>query len=174
MGLSDSRLSIVTALSGFALIRFPTRRCRLRWTEPGLSGCADALSLPAAALYTVPAVRILSRCIPVRGRLRLQGTGSPLEKLQLNWRNRCGYDDAEMAFTSVAARKFASPSCQQVRALSSASPDQVARGGRGPGYRVSESLPELIPFIQQVHQHHFERTACPNTSDAPPQTPCPP
>src|SRR5439155_18547254 len=30
-----------------------------------------------------------------------------------------GYDDAEMAFTSVAARKFASPSCQQVRALSS-------------------------------------------------------
>src|SRR5215470_10880811 len=30
-----------------------------------------------------------------------------------------GYDDAETAFTSVAARKFASPSCQQVRALSS-------------------------------------------------------
>src|SRR5436309_15551580 len=30
-----------------------------------------------------------------------------------------GYDDAVTAFTSVAARKFASPSCQQVRALSS-------------------------------------------------------
>src|SRR6266704_1318481 len=30
-----------------------------------------------------------------------------------------GYDDAETAFTSLAARKFASPSCQQVRALSS-------------------------------------------------------
>src|SRR6266571_6213404 len=30
-----------------------------------------------------------------------------------------GYDDAVTAFTSVAARKFASPSCQQLRALSS-------------------------------------------------------
>ncbi len=30
-----------------------------------------------------------------------------------------GYDDAETAFTSVAARKFASPSCRQLRALSS-------------------------------------------------------
>src|SRR5258708_32487088 len=30
-----------------------------------------------------------------------------------------GYDDAAMAFTSVAARKFALPSCQQLRALSS-------------------------------------------------------
>src|SRR5437667_10450915 len=30
-----------------------------------------------------------------------------------------GYDDAVTAFTYVAARKFASPSCQQVRALSS-------------------------------------------------------
>src|SRR6516165_133412 len=30
-----------------------------------------------------------------------------------------GYDDAVPAFTSVAARKFASPSCQQVKALSS-------------------------------------------------------
>src|SRR5438128_2511794 len=49
---------------------------------------ADALSLRATALYTVPAVRIHSRCIPVRGRLRLQGTGSPREKIQLNWLNR--------------------------------------------------------------------------------------
>src|SRR5438046_9190039 len=31
----------------------------------------------------------------------------------------CGYDEAVKAFTAVAARKFASPSCQQVRALSS-------------------------------------------------------
>src|SRR5438128_10442420 len=30
-----------------------------------------------------------------------------------------GYDDAVTAFTSVAARKFASPSCQHVKALSS-------------------------------------------------------
>ena len=25
---------------------------------------------------------------------------------------------------------------------------------------MSESLPELIPFIQQVHQHHFGHTPC--------------
>jgi hypothetical protein len=88
MATSDSRLGIVTALSGITLIRFPTSRSRLRWTEPGLSGCADALCLRAAALYTVPADRIGSRYIPARSRLRLQGTGSPREKIQLNWRNR--------------------------------------------------------------------------------------
>src|SRR5205807_2159546 len=88
MATSDSRLGVVTALSGFALIRFPTGRSRLRRTEPGLSGCADALSLRATALYTVPADRFHSRCIPVRSRLRLQGTGSPREKLQLSRRDR--------------------------------------------------------------------------------------
>ena len=67
-------------LSGFALIRFPSGQSLLRRTEQGLSGCADALSLRAAALYTVPAVRIHSRCIPVRSRLHLQGTGLPREK----------------------------------------------------------------------------------------------
>src|ERR1051326_5346250 len=40
-----------------------------------------------------------------------------------------------------------------------ASPDQVAPNQRGPGYRVSESLPELIPFTQQVHQHHLRTHA---------------
>jgi hypothetical protein len=79
MATSDSLLGIVAAFSGFALIRLPTGRSRLRRTEQGLSGCADALSLRAAALYTVPADRIPSRCIPVRVRLRLQGTGSPRE-----------------------------------------------------------------------------------------------
>src|SRR5579862_3740414 len=79
---------IVTALSGFALIRFPTGRSCLRRTGQGLSGCVDVLSLRAAALYTVPADRIDFRCLPVRGRLRLQGTGSPREKIQLNWRDR--------------------------------------------------------------------------------------
>ena len=49
---------------------------------------ADALSLRAAALYTVPAGRNHSRCIPVRSRLRLQGTGSPREKIQLSRRDR--------------------------------------------------------------------------------------
>jgi hypothetical protein len=85
---SDSLLGVVTALSGFALIRFPTGRSRLRRTEQGLSGCADALSLRAAARYTVPADRIGSRYIPVRSRLCLQGTGSPREKIQLNWHDR--------------------------------------------------------------------------------------
>src|SRR6266571_3671163 len=83
---SDSLPGIVAALSGFALIRFPTGGSRLRRTEQGLSGCADALSLRATALYTVPAGRIGSRLIPVRSRLHLQGTGSPREKIQLNWR----------------------------------------------------------------------------------------
>ena len=85
---SDSLPDVVTALSGFPLIRFPTGRSCLRRTEQGLSGCADALSLRAAALYTVPAGRIHSRCIPVRGRLCLQGIGSPREKIQLNWHDR--------------------------------------------------------------------------------------
>src|SRR5207249_1518282 len=73
---SDSLLGIVTALSGITLIRFPTGRSCLRRTEQGLSGCADALSLRATALYTAPADRIHSRCIPIRSRLCLQGTGS--------------------------------------------------------------------------------------------------
>src|SRR5437763_9596193 len=80
--------SVSIAVGRFALIRFPVGRSRLRRTEQGLSGCADALSLRAAALYTVPAGRIGSRIIPVRSRLHLQGTGSPREKIQLNWRNR--------------------------------------------------------------------------------------
>ena len=88
MATSDSLPGVVTALSGFALIRLPTGRSCLRRAEQGLSGCADALSLRAAALYTVPAGRIGSRYIPVRSRLRLQGTGSPREKIHLNWRNR--------------------------------------------------------------------------------------
>ncbi|HVI77055.1 MAG TPA: hypothetical protein VM715_02600, partial [Candidatus Acidoferrum sp.] len=33
-----------------------------------------------------------------------------------------------------------------------ASPTPIAQPRRGSGYRVSESLPELIPSIQQVHQ----------------------
>src|SRR4051812_37880291 len=45
-----------------------------------------------------------------------------------------------------------------------ASPTPVAQRRRGSGYRVSESLPELIPFNQQVHQV---------LSDAPPWTPGP-
>jgi len=55
---------------------------RLRRTEQGLSGCVNALSLRAAALYTVSADRFHSRCIPVRSRLRLQGAGSPRGKIQ--------------------------------------------------------------------------------------------
>src|SRR5438046_2594379 len=50
-----------------------------------------------------------------------------------------GYDDAVTAFTSVAARKFASPSCQQVRALSSrfsGSGCPEAEGTRLSGERV--------------------------------------
>src|SRR6266478_2548801 len=50
-----------------------------------------------------------------------------------------GYDDAETAFTSVAARKFASPSCQQLRALSSrfsGSGCPEAEGTRLSGERV--------------------------------------
>ena len=43
-----------------------------------------------------------------------------------------------------------------------ASPTPVALRRRGSGYRVSESLPESIPFNQQVHQV---------LSDARPQTP---
>ena len=86
MATSDSLLGFVPALSGITLIRFPTRRSHLRWTDQDLSGCVDALSLRATALYTVPADRIDSRDIPVRGRLRLPGTGSPREKLQLSWR----------------------------------------------------------------------------------------
>src|SRR5262249_39555017 len=43
-----------------------------------------------------------------------------------------------------------------------ASAAPVAQRRRGPGYRVSESLPELIPFNQQVHQV---------LSDAPPRPP---
>jgi len=58
-------------------MRFPTGRSRLRRTEQGLSGCADALSLRAAALYTVPANRFHSRCIPVRGRLASKGQARP-------------------------------------------------------------------------------------------------
>jgi hypothetical protein len=61
MTTTDSLLGIVTAFSGFALIRFPTGRSFLRRTEQGLSGCADALSLRATALYTVPAHRMGSR-----------------------------------------------------------------------------------------------------------------
>jgi hypothetical protein len=38
----------------------------------------------------------------------------------------------------------------------------IAQHRRGSGYRVSESLPELIPFNQQVHQVF---------SDAPPGPP---
>jgi hypothetical protein len=80
MATSDSLPGFVTALSGSALIRFPTSRSCLRWTEQGLSGCADALSLRATALYTAPVDRIHSRFIPIHVRLRLQGTGSPREK----------------------------------------------------------------------------------------------
>src|SRR5881296_1674599 len=50
-----------------------------------------------------------------------------------------GYDDAVTAFTSVAARKFASPSCQQLRALSSrfsGSGCPEAEGTRLSGERV--------------------------------------
>src|SRR5438094_5390018 len=50
-----------------------------------------------------------------------------------------GSDDAVTAFTSVAARKFASPSCQQVRALSSrfsGSGCPEAEGTRLSGERV--------------------------------------
>src|SRR6266567_2569249 len=50
-----------------------------------------------------------------------------------------GYDDAVTAFTSVAARRFASPSCQQVRALSSrfsGSGCPEAEGTRLSGERV--------------------------------------
>ena len=57
MTTTDSLLGIATAFSGFALIRFPTGRNWFRRTEQGLSGCADALCLRAAALYTIPAFR---------------------------------------------------------------------------------------------------------------------
>ena len=59
MATTDSLLGVVPALSDFVLIRFPTGWSRLPRTEQGLSGCADALSLRAAALYTVPANRFL-------------------------------------------------------------------------------------------------------------------
>jgi hypothetical protein len=65
MATSDSLLGFVPALSGITLIRFPTRRSRLCWTEQGLSGWVDALSLRSTALYTVPAARIHSRYLPV-------------------------------------------------------------------------------------------------------------
>jgi hypothetical protein len=54
MATSDSLPGFVPALSGITLIRFPTSRSRLRWTDQGLPGCVDALSLPATALYTRP------------------------------------------------------------------------------------------------------------------------
>jgi len=54
MATSDSLLGFVPALSGITLIRFPTRRSHLRWTDQDLSGCVDALSWRATALYTVP------------------------------------------------------------------------------------------------------------------------
>ncbi len=68
MATSDSLLGIATAFSGITLIRFPTGRDRSRRTEQGLSGCVDALSLRAAALYTVPADRICARTLrPMAG-----------------------------------------------------------------------------------------------------------
>lgn len=82
MATSDSLLGVDTALSGITLIRFPTGWSCPHRTEQGLSGCVDALSLRATALYTAPADRFHSRCTPVRSRLRLQGTGWPREKLQ--------------------------------------------------------------------------------------------
>jgi hypothetical protein len=88
MATSDSLADIGPVLSGDTLMRFPTRRaepteCKLSRTDEGLYGNLGFLSLHAATLYTVPAARGLVRCIPRRGRLRLQETGSPREKLQL-------------------------------------------------------------------------------------------
>jgi hypothetical protein len=57
-----------------------------------------------------------------------------------------GVDDAAARFTSVAGRRFASPSFRQLKALSSRLSAPVALCRRGSGYRVSESLPESIPF----------------------------
>ena len=59
-----------------------------------------------------------------------------------------GFDDAVTAFTSVAARKFASPLLPTgegfVVPLLCIVRLPRDRGDRG--YRVNESLPELIPF----------------------------
>src|SRR5262249_449000 len=44
-----------------------------------------------------------------------------------------------------------------------ASPAPVAQRRRGSGYRVSESLPELIPFNQQVHQVLSDARPLPRT-----------
>src|SRR5437667_10010290 len=76
-----------------------------------------------------------------------------------------GYDDAVTAFTYVAARKFASPSCQQVRALSSrfsGSGCPEAEGTRLSGERV----------ITRVDSFHSASTSI-SLSDAPPETPAP-
>jgi hypothetical protein len=82
MAASDFRVGIGPAFS-VTLIRFPTRSIAAFGTNVDLSGHLGFLSLRAAALYTVPAARGLVRFIPRRGRLRLQGRGSPREKLQL-------------------------------------------------------------------------------------------
>jgi hypothetical protein len=46
MATSDSLPGFVPALSGVTLIRFPTSRSRLRWTDQGLSGCPWQASPP--------------------------------------------------------------------------------------------------------------------------------
>lgn len=82
MATSDSLFGVVPAISGVTLIRFPTSTSELSllcWTKQGLSGCSGSLSPRATALYTVPALRRSARWTPLRGRLRLWGTGSPRE-----------------------------------------------------------------------------------------------
>jgi hypothetical protein len=62
-------------------LRLPARLCSCAFgTEQGPSGKLDVPSRRAAVLYTVPANRLVSRLIPVRGRLRLQGTVSPWKR----------------------------------------------------------------------------------------------
>ena len=84
MTASDFSGSFGSALSGSTLIRLPTPRHKRLSTAGALSGYLGFLSLRAAALYTVPAARGSIRFNPRRGRLRLQGTGSPREKVQLH------------------------------------------------------------------------------------------
>src|SRR5215467_14489468 len=54
------------------------------------------------------------------------------------------------------------PPADSRRLCHPAFPPPVAQRRKGSGYRVNESLPELIPFNQQVHQ---------GLTDAPPKPP---
>ena len=152
MTASDSLFGFVPALSGSTLIRFPTDRCcsedLLRRTEQGLSGYLGVLSPRATALYTVPADR---SCLADSDPWQASPSGDRLAP---------GKAPTESAYSlvgltmlkrrSLVLRPADSPRlpADSRRLCHSASRSAVARRPRESGYRVSESLPELKPFIQ--------------------------